>query len=88
MLVKRRYNFWPGFLVDFFPAQSAQEQKTKGDRYKVHVHGEGVMEKRRRDIIFLADEDIAECSVRTEGFDLFLSLIYGSLALSMSRLGR
>ena len=62
-LVKNGYNFWPGYLVDFFPAQSSEEAKRKGDRYLVHLHAEGELTKRRKDVVFLVDDRIADCAV-------------------------
>jgi len=72
VLVKRAYNFFPGFLVDFFPAQSAKERKrNKGDRYRVHIHGEGEKSKGRSDIIFMVDDSIADCSVNLDILSLY-----------------
>ena len=60
VLVRFRYNYWPGYLVDFLPGQNAGEKNL----YKVYTHSDRkICLKSRRDVIFMSDEKIAECSV-------------------------
>ncbi|RXK39284.1 hypothetical protein M231_03504 [Tremella mesenterica] len=59
---RRQRCFWPAVLVEFRPAQDAQEQKKGKDRYVVEVrHQPGKPALKRKDIIFQCDAEIADC---------------------------
>ena len=67
MLFER--NWFPAYLVDFFPVQSFEEKKRrKKDQWEVQMHpSTGRVNTRKvaqKDIMYLDDDRIASCTVR------------------------
>jgi hypothetical protein len=68
ILVKDRYSWMPGYLVDFNPVTSQEaHRKGKRDEYVVEAHpatGWSSSKRLRKErVMFLEDESIAECTV-------------------------
>lgn len=61
----RSKNYWPAVLTGFQPAQTLEQQKLTGDRYEVEFElaDFGTKSLRRRDVIFMTDEGIADCTL-------------------------
>ena len=61
----RTKNFWPAVLTGFQPALTGEQKKLHGDRYDVEFQLPefGKKSLRRKEVIFMTDEGIADCTV-------------------------
>ncbi|ORY33153.1 hypothetical protein BCR39DRAFT_521486 [Naematelia encephala] len=61
ILVKMQHNYFPGYVVEYLPAQTIEDQRKGMDRYRVCTQLDGEILKRRNEIILLSEDGIADC---------------------------
>lgn len=68
LLVKSQHNWFPGYLVNFFPVRTFEEEASgKKNMWQVEAHPatgwKGSKTVREKDIMYLDDERLAGCTV-------------------------